>query len=78
MARQQRSVRIDTDLLATLEQLARDRAVPITFAEQVDAGLRLLVGQANDQRLRRAAATLAADRDRARAHYDQLHHRPPS
>lgn len=76
MARQQRSVRIDPDLLANLEQLARDRAVPVTFAEQVDAGLRLLVAQATDRQLRRAAAKLAADSDRARATYNQLHQGP--
>jgi hypothetical protein len=73
MARPQRSVRIDPELLATLERLARERAVPVTFAEQVDAGLRLLVADATDRRLRRAAASLAADRDRAEAHYHQLH-----
>lgn len=76
MARQQRSVRLDPDLLATLEQLARERVVPVTFAEQVDAGLRLLIAQATDQQLRRASAKLAADRDRARAAYDQLHQEP--
>ena len=77
MARQQRSVRVDTDLLGELERLTRDRAVPETFAEQVDAGLRLLVAQARDTQLRQAAARLAADRDRAEELYHRLHgHRP--
>jgi hypothetical protein len=73
MARPQRSVRVDAQLLDALERLARDRAVPATFAEQVDAGLRLLVAQANDARLRRAAAHLAADRERATELYRRLH-----
>ena len=73
MARQQRSVRVDADLLADLETLARARTVPVTFAEQVDAGLRLLVAQARDAQLRQAADRLAADRDRAEALYRRLH-----
>jgi hypothetical protein len=73
MARQQRSVRVDAQLLDALERLARDRTVPATFAEQVDAGLRLLVAQANDARLRRAAAHLAADHERATELYRRLH-----
>lgn len=73
MARQQRSVRVDAELLATLERLARDRAVPATFAEQVDTGLRLLVAQANETQLRRAATRVAADRQRAEQLYRQLH-----
>jgi hypothetical protein len=77
VARQHRSVRIDAELLERLEGLARDRLVPVTFAEQVDAGLRLLAAQAQEQRLRRAAAHLAADEERARADYDRLHGNGP-
>ena len=77
MARQQRSVRVDSGLLAELERYARARTVPVTFAEQVDAGLRLLVTQARDTQLRQAAARLAGDRDRAEDHYHQLHGRTP-
>jgi hypothetical protein len=66
-------VRIDADLLELLETLARARLVPVTFAEQVDAGLRLLAAQAEQARLRRAAARVAADDERARADYDRLH-----
>ena len=73
MARQQRSVRVDSDLLAELEVLARGRAVPVTFAEQVDTGLRLLIAQARDSQLRHAADRLAADRDRAEDLYRRLH-----
>lgn len=77
MARQQRSVRVDVDLLGELERLARDRVVPATFADQVDAGLRLLVAQARDTQLRDAAARLAADRDRAEQLYHRLHRQRP-
>lgn len=72
MARTHRSVRVDSDLLEELEELARQRAVPVTFAEQVDAGLRLLVQQANDDRTQRAAALVAADEQRARHTYRKL------
>ena len=73
MARQQRSVRVDAELLAELETLARTRAVPVTFAEQVDSGLRLLVAQAREAQLRQAAGRVAADRDRAEDLYRRLH-----
>ena len=73
MARQQRSVRVDPDLLDTLERLARDRLVPATFAEQVEAGLRMLVTEATQARLRHAAARLAADQVRAEQAFDRLH-----
>ena len=73
MARQQRSVRIDAELLAELETLARTRAVPVTFAEQVDSGLRLLIARAREAQLRQAAGRVAADRDRAEELYRQLH-----
>lgn len=61
MARQVRSVRVDEGLLAELESLARDRAVPETFARQVDAGLRLLVERARAEQLRRSAQLVAAE-----------------
>ncbi|MFN2557490.1 MAG: hypothetical protein ABR592_11605 [Nitriliruptorales bacterium] len=73
MARVHRSVRVDADLLAELDELARERAVPVTFAEQVDAGLRLLIQQRAEARLRRSAALVAADEQRARKTYRQLH-----
>ncbi len=73
MARLHRSVRVDADLLAELEELARQRAVPVTFAEQVDAGLRLLAKHAAEERLRRSSALVAADEQRARKTYRQLH-----
>ena len=77
MARQQRSVRVDRDLLDELERYARARAVPATFAEQVDAGLRLLAAQARDTQLRQAAVRLAGDRDRAVQLYRRLHGHTP-
>ncbi len=73
MATAHRSVRVDTDLLARLEELARQQLVPVTFAEQVDAGLRLLAADAEQTRMRRAAALVAADQPRAAATYEQLH-----
>ncbi len=73
MPRAHRSVRVDADLLAELEQLARQRAAPATFAEQVDAGLRLLAQHAAEERLRRSAALVAADEQRAHKTYRQLH-----
>ncbi len=72
MARSHRSVRIDTELLAQLEELARQRAVPVTFAEQVDAGLRLLLQRASEDRMRRSAALVAADQERAQQTYRRL------
>jgi hypothetical protein len=72
VARQHRSVRIDSQLLDELERAARDRLVPATFAEQVDRALRLLLARANDRRLRQAAALLAAD-TQAEALFDRLH-----
>jgi hypothetical protein len=72
MARTHRSVRVDSDLLEQLEELARQRTVPVTFAEQVDAGLRLLIQQANDERMRRSGALVAADQQRAQQTYRKL------
>lgn len=73
MARHPRSVRVDPALLDRLEELARQRQVPVTFAEQVDSGLRLLVRQAEDELARRSAELVAADHDRTEQTYRQLH-----
>lgn len=59
--RQQRSVRVAAGLLTELESLARDRLVPVTFAGQVEAGLRLLADQARAEQLRRSAHLVAAE-----------------
>lgn len=67
-----RSVRVDPELLSELEKLARERVVPVTFAEQVDAGLRLLVRQASEERTRHSARLVAADRERAQETYRKL------
>lgn len=72
MAREPKSVRVDRELLAELDRLARDRRVPVTFADQVDAGLRLLVRQAEQQQTRRSAELVGADRERAREAYRRL------
>jgi len=72
MARELKSVRVDGDLLAELEGLARGRQVPVTFADQVDAGLRLLVRQAKQQQARRSAELVGADSDRAHEAYRRL------
>lgn len=73
MARQPRSVRVDRELLAELEELARHGLVPVTFAEQVDAGLHLLVTRAADEQTRRSAQLVATDQPRAEAAYRRLH-----
>jgi hypothetical protein len=65
MAKAHRTVRVDADLLAELEGLARQRWVPVTFSEQVEAGLRLLARQAGEQQVRHAAGLVGADRQRA-------------
>jgi hypothetical protein len=75
VAKRQRSVRVDEQVLAELEELARQRVVPVTFAEQVDAGLRLLVQEASEQRVRRSAAVVAADQERAQDVFRRLHRR---
>ena len=56
MSREMKSVRVDAELLAELERLARERRVPVTFAAQVDRALRLLVKRGR----RRAGAALGA------------------
>jgi hypothetical protein len=68
-----RTVRVDEELLAEVETLARKRLVPVTFSEQVEAGLRLLAREASEGQTRRAAALVRADRPRAEQIYRQLH-----
>jgi hypothetical protein len=75
LAKKHRSVRVDEQLLAELEELARQRAVPVTFAEQVDAALRLLAQHAAEQRLRRSAGLVRADRNRADETFRRLRRR---
>ena len=75
MPRTHRSVRVDPDLLAELDDLARKRLVPDSFSDQVEAGLRLLVRAAADEQARHAAGLVGADRHRAEQTYRQLHPR---
>lgn len=75
MARAHRTVRVDADLLAEVEDLAWRRLVPVTFSEQVEAGLRLLARQVGEQQTRHAAGLVGADRRRAEETYRRLHHR---
>lgn len=75
MAREMKSVRVEVELLAELERLARERLVPVTFAEQVDTGLRLLVRRATDEQVRHSARLIGADRARAEEAYRRLHGR---
>lgn len=72
MPRIHRSVRVDPDLLAELEDVARQRLVPASFSDQVDAGLRLLVRAAADEQTRHAAGLVGADRQRAEQTYRRL------
>lgn len=72
MARTHRSVRVDPDLLAEVEDLARQRLVPASFSDQVQAGLRLLVRHAAEEQTRHAAGLVGADRQRADQTYRQL------
>ncbi len=69
MSREMKSVRVDAELLAELERLARERRVPVTFAGQFDRALRLLVREVADQESRQSARLIAADSDRANAAY---------
>ena len=75
MARTHRSVRVDPQLLAELEELARRQLVPVGFTDQVDVALRLLVRHAVAQQTRRAAGLVGADQQRAETIYRQLHRR---
>lgn len=72
MGKVHKSVRVDRELLAELEALARHRTVPTTFADQVEAGLRLLVERAADAKLRRSSALVRADGQRAERAWRQL------
>jgi hypothetical protein len=73
VARTHRSVRVDAQLLAELEDLARQQLIPAGFTDQVEAGLRLLVRDATDQKTRQAAGLVGADRQRAEQTYRRLH-----
>lgn len=75
MARAHRSVRVDEQLLAELEELARQHLVPAGFTDQVEAALRLLIRDATEQQTRHAAGLVGADRQRAEATYRRLHAR---
>jgi hypothetical protein len=70
-----RTVRVDADLLAEVEDLARRRLVPVTFSEQVEAGLRHVVRQARENQTRHAAGLVGADRPHAGQTYRRLHGR---
>lgn len=75
VARTHRSVRIDEQLAAELEELARLQLIPAGFTDQVEAGLRLLVRHATDQQTRQAAGVVGSDRQRAEQTYRRLHSR---
>ena len=75
MARAHRTVRVDAGLLAEVEDLARQRLVPVTFSEQVEAALHLLVREARETQTRHAAGLVGADRPRAEQTYRRLHGR---
>ena len=75
VARTHRSVRVDEQLLAELEELARQQLVPAGFTDQVEAGLRLLVRHATERKTRYAAGLVGADLQRAEATYRRLHAR---
>jgi hypothetical protein len=57
-------VRADPDLLAELDDLVRQRLVPASFSDQVDAGLRLLVRAAADEQTRRGGSRSRPARSR--------------
>lgn len=69
MQRAHKTVRVDKDLIDELDALVRARLVPVTFADQVDAGLRLLVDRAHEQVALRSSRLVAADDERARDAY---------
>jgi hypothetical protein len=75
VARTHRSVRVDEQLLAELEELARLQLIPAGFTDQVEVALRLLVRRATEQRTRQAAGLVGADRQRAEKTYRRLHGR---
>lgn len=75
MKRTHRSVRVDPELLATVEDLARQHLVPVGFTDQVEAGLRLLVSHAIEERTRQAARVVGADEGRARQTFEKMRDR---
>jgi hypothetical protein len=75
VARTHRSVRVDEQLLAELEELARLQLIPAGFTDQVEVALRLLVRRATEQRTRQAAGLVGANRQRAEKTYRRLHGR---
>lgn len=78
MAGVHKTVRVDPDLLEMLDELARERLIPETFTAQVNLALERWVDELNEQRARRAAQLVAADRDRAHATYRKLQGRRSS
>ena len=75
MKRTHRSVRVDPELLASLEELARQHLVPAGFTDQVEAGLRLLMREAAEQQTRHAARLVGVDRERAAQTFKQTRDR---
>jgi predicted transcriptional regulator len=75
MKRTHRSVRVDPELLATVEELARQHLVPVGFTDQVEAGLRLLVSHAIEEQTRQAARLVGVDEGRARRTFEKIHNR---
>jgi hypothetical protein len=75
MKRTHRSVRVDPELLTAVEELARQHLVPVGFTDQVEAGLRLLVRQATEERTRQSARLVGADEERATETFQQIRDR---
>lgn len=75
MKRTHRSVRVDPELLAAVEELARQHLVPVGFTDQVEAGLRLLVRHATEQQTRQAARLVGVDKERATQTHRQTRER---
>lgn len=78
MAAVHKTVRVDSETLEQLDVLVRENQVPVSFTGQVNAALRLLIDHASEQRARRAAQLVAADRERAQATYRKLQGRRSS
>jgi|FLYM01.1.fsa_nt_gi hypothetical protein len=72
MKRTHRSVRVDPELLATVEDLARQHLVPVGFTDQVEAGLRLLVSHAVEEQTRQAARVVGVDEERTRQTFEKM------
>jgi len=75
MKRTHRSVRVDPELLAAVEELARQHLVPVGFTDQVEAGLRLLVRHAIEEQTRQAARVVGVDNERATQTFQQIRDR---